>query len=578
MTSPALACVCFAITTSLSACVAPQSATNAAVVARPATDMRDLIARFEADRGAVQRLWRVEGSWQRRERMTQCMRSWIDELAKVDFDALDQGGRVDWILLAREARQELSALELEEQRWKEMAELVPFVQRIGALAEARRKLEDTDPEKAAAEVDVLAKEIASLRVKVEEKPDRWPKSVGLRASEAVRSLRGDLDEWYRFGKGYDPLFGWWMDQPWKAANDALDGYAKVLREKVAKLGGDDDKTIVGDPIGREALVRDLAMAFIAYTPEELVQIAEREFAWCEGEMKKASRDMGFGDDWKKALEKVKQDHVAPGAQPALIRDLSNEAVQFLESRDLITIPSFAKESWRMEMMSPERQLVSPFFTGGEVISVSFPTDGMTHEQKLMSMRGNNVHFSRATVHHELIPGHHLQQYMTSRYSTWRRSFGTPFWTEGWALYWETRLWDLGFPKTPEDRVGMLFWRMHRCARIRFSLGFHLGQLTPQQCIDMLVNEVGHERDNAEAEVRRSFNGGYEPLYQCAYMLGALQLRALQKELVQGGKMTERQFHDAVMTSGNMPIEMVRALLAGVALTRDYTPNWRFYPL
>ena len=63
MTSPALACVCFAFTTSLSACVAPQSATNAAVVARPATDMRDLIARFEADRGAVQRLWRVEGSW-----------------------------------------------------------------------------------------------------------------------------------------------------------------------------------------------------------------------------------------------------------------------------------------------------------------------------------------------------------------------------------------------------------------------------------------------------------------------------------------------------------------------------------
>ncbi|MBK7877048.1 MAG: DUF885 family protein [Planctomycetes bacterium] len=536
------------------------------------------MARFEADRGAVQRLWRVEGAKERRERMTQCMRGWLDELAKVDFDALEQGGKVDWILLAREARQELSALELQEQRWKEMAELVPFVQRIAALAEGRRTFQGTAAEKAAAEVDALAKEIAAVRAKVEEMPDRWPKSVGLRASEAVRSLRGDLDEWYRFGKGYDPLFGWWLDQPWRAASDALDGYARVLREKVAKLGGDDDKTIVGDPIGREALVRDLAMAFIAYTPEELVQIAEREFAWCEARMKEASLAMGFGDDWKKALEKVKQDHVAPGAQPALIRDLSNESIAFLESRELLTIPAFAKESWRMEMMTPERQLVSPFFTGGEVISVSFPTDGMTHEQKLMSLRGNNVHFSRATVHHELIPGHHLQQFMTSRYSTWRRTFSTPFWTEGWALYWETRLWDLGFAKTPEDQVGMLFWRMHRCARIRFSLGFHLGQLTPQQCIDMLVNEVGHERDNAEAEVRRSFNGGYEPLYQCAYMLGALQLRALQKELVGGGKRTEREFHDAVMTSGNMPIEMVRALLAKVPLMREFVPSWRFYPL
>ena len=61
----------------------------------------------------------------------------------------------------------------------------------------------------------------------------------------------------------------------------------------------------------------------------------------------------------------------------------------------------------MEMMTPERQLVAPFFLGGETILVSYPTDGMTHEQKMMSMRGNNPHFSHATVFHELIPGHEL---------------------------------------------------------------------------------------------------------------------------------------------------------------------------
>ena len=80
---------------------------------------------------------------------------------------------------------------------------------------------------------------------------------------------------------------------------------------------------------------------------------------------------------------------------ALIRQLNDEAIQFVESRDLITIPPLAKETWRMEMMSPERQLVNPFFTGGETISVSYPVQAMTEEQKLMSMRGNNIHFSRA---------------------------------------------------------------------------------------------------------------------------------------------------------------------------------------
>ena len=71
---------------------------------------------------------------------------------------------------------------------------------------------------------------------------------------------------------------------------------------------------------------------------------------------------------------------------------------------------------------------------------------------------------------------------------------------------------------------MLFWRMHRCARIIFSLGFHLGTMTPRECIDLLVNQVGHERDNATAEVRRSFTGSYGPLYQAAYLLGGMQLR------------------------------------------------------
>jgi uncharacterized protein (DUF885 family) len=228
------------------------------------------------------------------------------------------------------------------------------------------------------------------------------------------------------------------------------------------------------------------------------------------------------------------------------------------------------------MMTPQRQLVNPFFTGGETISVSYPTNTMSHEQKLMSMRGNNIHFARATVFHELIPGHHLQGFMTARYRPYRGLFSTPFWGEGWALYWELLLWDMNFPKTPENRIGMLFWRMHRCARIIFSLSFHLEKMTAQECIDLLVKRVGHEPENATAEVRRSFNGSYPPLYQAAYLLGGLQFYALHKELVDSGKMTNRAFHDMILKENRIPVEMVRALLTNQPLARDYVSNWRFY--
>jgi uncharacterized protein (DUF885 family) len=121
--------------------------------------------------------------------------------------------------------------------------------------------------------------------------------------------------------------------------------------------------------------------------------------------------------------------------------------------------------------------------------------------------------------------------------------------------------------------------MHRCARIIFSLNFHLGTWTPQQCIDFLIERVGHEPDNASAEVRRSFEGTtYPPLYHAGYMLGALQFRALARELVASGKMPVKRFHDQILMENRMPVEMVRAILMKQNLTKDFQPSWRFYPL
>ena len=122
---------------------------------------------------------------------------------------------------------------------------------------------------------------------------------------------------------------------------------------------------------------------------------------------------------------------------------------------------------------------------------------------------------------------------------------------------------------------MLFWRKHRCARIIFSLSFHLAKMTAQEAIDFLVERVGHERRNATAEVRRSVQGGYSPLYQCAYMLGGLQIRSLHRALVGSGKMTDRAFHDAVLRENAIQIEMIRASLMKQELTPGFKTSWRF---
>ncbi len=598
------------------------------------SEMRSVIERYVIDRGSLSRSYPVELSPGRQARFKHFYSDWLALIGKMNFDAMSLDGKIDYVLLKFHLDHELQQLEIQNRSLAEIAPLVPFAQTISNLAEARRRMDKIEPPKVAALLNDLNKQVEATRRSVEAglrtEPTKVKKSVANRAMSTVTGLRNTLRTWFGYYNSYDPLFTWWVDEPYKAVDQSLSNYASYLGERVAGVraveasstlamsdgrpgggqgggqgrgggagpggGGQrggfggggfggprpsnaragDSSDIIGDPIGREALMVELASEMIPYTPEELIAIGHKELEWCQNEMKKASRELGYGDDWPKALEHVKNKYVEPGKQPDVIKELALEAIEYLEKNDLITVPPLARESWRMEMMSPERQLVNPFFTGGEVISVSYPTNTMSHEQKMMSMRGNNPHFSRATVHHELIPGHHLQGFMSARYKPYRSLFSTPFWGEGWALYWELLLWDRGFAKTPEDRIGFLIWRSHRCARIIFSLSFHLEKMTPQECIDLLVKRVGHEPENATAEVRRSFACSYGPLYQAAYLLGGLQIYSLHKELVDSGKMTNRAFHDSILKENRIPIEMVRAILTKQKLTRDFKSNWKFY--
>jgi hypothetical protein len=541
--------------------------------------MQTLIEEYAQDRRALKRSFDIPLSQLKKEKLSQNISAWLDKLDAVDFDSLCHDGKAEYILFQNLLRYEQRAMALEEEHVAECLPLLPFSNIIVEREEQRRMMQPADPEYCAAQLTEIGR-LATIASQEEFKKtcEQYKLSVVKRAADLTGDLHETLKKWYTFYNGYDPMFTWWCAEPYHKAAELLTNYENELNEYVKPEDAGEDAPIIGDPIGREALVNELACAMIPYTPEELVEIGNREFAWCETEMKKAAEELGYGDDWLKALEYVKTLHVPPGEQPDLIKQLALEAIEYMEEHDLITVPDLAKDLWRIEMMSPERQKVNPFFTGGEVISVSFPVDSMSQEQKMMSLRGNNIHFARATVHHELIPGHHMQGYMTSRYKSYRRIFSTPFWGEGWALYWEMLLWDMGFPQTPENRIGMLFWRMHRCARIIFSLSFHLETMTPQECIDFLVDRVGHERENATAEVRRSFAGRYHPLYQAAYMLGGLQMRGMYKELVETGKMTVREFHDRIMHENTMPVEILRAIMAGQSLEKDFTSTWRFYDL
>lgn len=542
------------------------------------TGMTDLLVQYEADKGSLYRFYFIDNSPERRERLKVFSKDYQQQLSAINFEKLSAGSRVDYVLLRRDLQEQLRKLNEETTQYEQLTSWFPLADKIYQAEKERRRGGKQDAQ-------ALATTFREITLALKEKEKQLTNTADLniyllrRGEGIARGLTEALHSVHTFYNGYDPLYTWWAPAPYKQLDSMLKSYSAVWEQKIKTAPGskDDGSGIIGHPIGREELIRQLQNEMIPYSPEELIDIANKEFAFCDAEMLKASEEMGCGKDWQKAMEKVKNSYVPAGDQPEAMMKLYNESVSFLKEHKLVTLPPLAEETWRMIMMTPERQLVNPFFTGGEEFSISYPTNDMEEADKMMSMRGNNPHFSRATVHHELLAGHALQEFMTNRYKTYRR-FETPFWIEGWALYWEMLLWDMKFPQSPEDRVGMLFWRKHRCARIIFSLNYHLGKWTPQQCIDFLVDRVGHERANAVGEVRRSFTGGYSPLYQVAYMIGGLQFMALKRELVDGGKMTYQQYHDAILKENMLPVELLRSILTEKPISKDFKTSWRFYKL
>src|SRR6185312_12868068 len=410
----------------------------------PASEMRGAIERYTTDRASLTRSYPVSISPVRLAKFKDFYTEWLKSLQRMPFDSLSQDDRVDYLLFKNHLDHERRQLEIQAKQLSEIEPLLPFAKSVTDLEEARRRMEPIDAAKTAALLTALKKQIDDKRKAVEAglrsdnqrgnteaksderiEPIKAKKTAANRAVAVITNLKASLRNWYTLYDGYDPVFTWWVGEPYKAMDQSLTSYSAFLSEKVVGIkpadsagsaaaargtplqgggqGGQrptgvtpragDTSDIVGDPIGRDALMSELESEMIPYTPEELIAIGEKDMAWCEAEMKKAARELGYGDDWHKALEHVKTDYMEPGKQPELIRELALEAIKFVDDRDLVTVPQLARDTWRMEMMTPERQLVSPFFLGGEVILVSFPTNGMAHEQKMMSMRGNNKHFA-----------------------------------------------------------------------------------------------------------------------------------------------------------------------------------------
>ncbi|MDR5700658.1 DUF885 domain-containing protein [Agromyces aerolatus] len=179
-----------------------------------------------------------------------------------------------------------------------------------------------------------------------------------------------------------------------------------------------------------------------------------------------------------------------------------------------------------------------------------------------------------TVYHEGVPGHHLQigQAVVNRgtLNTWRRQLaGTSGHAEGWALYAERLMAELGYLDDPADRLGMLDGQRMRAARVVLDLGVHLGKPRPdgggvwtgEYALEFMLANVNMPEEFVRFEVNRYLGWpGQAPSYKIGQRIWE-QLRDETRRR-EGAAFDIRAFHKRALDLGGVGLDTLRSAVLG----------------
>lgn len=350
-----------------------------------------------------------------------------------------------------------------------------------------------------------------------------------------------------------------------AARVAYDGLASFLAEELAPVAGEQDA------VGRELYALH-SRRFLGATIDldETYEWGIEELSRMVAEQESIAKEIKAGASVEEAVAFLEADESrklrGTEALQKWMQETSDRAVAEL-GRTHFDIPDPIK---KLECM------IAPTNEGG--IYYTGPTDDFSRPGRMWWSVPEGVDTfdtwrELTTVYHEGVPGHHLQiaqaVYNRAELNSWRRLLaGSSGHAEGWALYAERLMEQLGYLDDPADRLGMLDGQRMRAARVVLDIGVHLqkpkldgdGVWDADYALAFMRRNVNMSDEFIQFEVNRYLGWpGQAPSYKVGQRIWE-QIRD-EAEQRAGDAFDIKKFHMRALTLGGVGLDTLRMALA-----------------